>query len=118
LGGNDKLAGLAGNDLICGGAGKDTLMGRKGNDRLYGEAGDDSLRGGPGMDSLKGGAGKDKQVQKRLEQVQIARPFDRLGAVGDVELAEDALRVALHRVDRDVEAVTDLALGHRCGEEP
>src|SRR5580704_15061449 len=45
-----------------------------------------------------------------LQQAELAAAFDRAGPAGDAELAEDAARVAFHRVEGDVKLRADLPL--------
>ena len=46
-----------------------------------------------------------------LEQLQIARQCDRLGAAGDLELAENIVGVCLDRADGDHERSRDFGVG-------
>src|SRR5262245_54721501 len=53
-----------------------------------------------------------------LEQLELPRALDGLGAGRDAELAMDRLRVRLHRVERDVERACDLTERGVGREEP
>ena len=47
----------------------------------------------------------------RLEQLQVARQCNRLGAAGDLELAENAVGVGLDRADGDHQRLGDFGVG-------
>ena len=50
------------------------------------------------------------QGVSRIEKAQRQRPADRLGAITDVELAQDLLHVILHRQRTDAEDGADLEI--------
>src|SRR5215472_18063943 len=53
-----------------------------------------------------------------LQEAELAAAIDRACAGGDAELAEDAARVAFHRVEGDIELRADLPLRQLARQQP